>query len=76
MALVRERCADYAAEVRPRDQNALVRAMEEQLHAQLLAAVDGGTIEQENYSSSETDGRIMVTLRARCSEDIAKERKK
>ena len=76
VALVRERCADYTAEVRPRDQNALVRAMEEQLHAQLLAAVDGGTIEQENYSSSETDGRIMVTLRARCSEDIAKENKK
>ena len=76
LALLRERYTDYAAETRARDQNALYRAMEAQLHAQLLSAVDGGTIERENYTHSVSDGRVVVTLRARCSENIAKEQKK
>ena len=50
--------------------------MEAQLHERLLAAAEDGRIEQETYSCSEADGRIIVCLRARCSENIAKEQKK
>ena len=76
LALQRERCTEYAWLQRQRDQNALRMELEQQLHTQLLAAVGGGTIEQETYTCSESDGRFVVCLRARCSEDIAKERKK
>lgn len=76
LALRRERCVEYVSRRQERDANALRRGMEQQLHARLLAAADGAVIEQETFSCSEADGRVVVTLRARCSEDIAKERKK
>lgn len=76
LALVRERNVQRVWEERPRDRTAARRELEQQLHARLLAAVDGGEIEQETYACSESEGRLIVCLRARCSEDIAKERKK
>ena len=76
VALLRERTVSCAETEQPRDRNALRRTLEQQLHTQLADAVAGGTIEQETYSCSESEGRIVVCLRARCSEDIAKERKK
>ena len=71
--LVRERIEEYDAVQQPRDFAALVRDLSEQLHAQLLSSLSEGTIEQESYSCSETDGQIVVCLRARCNENIAEE---
>ncbi len=76
LALQRERCTEYVWLQQQRDKNALRRELEQQLHAQLLAAVGGGTIEGETYSCGEAEGRVIVCLRARCSENIAKEQKK
>ena len=76
LALLRERYTICDAVTQPRDKAMLCRTLEQQLHAQLLASVDGGEIEQETYTRSEADGRVVVTLRARCSENIAKERNK
>lgn len=76
LALVRERYTPYACTQQDRDKNTLRREMEALLHARLLTAVDGGEIEQETYTCSEADGRLVVCLRARCSENIAKEQKK
>ena len=76
LALVREQFAEYAPVERPRDKRLLRRELEEQLHARLLASVDGGEIEREICTCSEENGRVAVTLRARCSENIAKERPK
>ena len=76
LALMRIRCTKWECAERPRDKTALRMALEQQLHAQLLSALDGGEIEQEHFSCSEADGRIVVCLRARCSENIAKEQKK
>ena len=76
LALRREKSEAYRCEERERDLSALRREMEQQLHERLLAEADGGTIEQETWSCAETDGRLVVALRARCSENIAKERKK
>jgi hypothetical protein len=50
--------------------------MAQQLHERLLAALAEGTIESEHYSCAVSDGRVTVCLRARCSENIAKEQKK
>ena len=76
LALVREQRTEYAASELPRDRGALRRSLEAQLHDELLAALGDGTIEHETYRCGETDGRIVVTLRARCSQNIAKEQKK
>jgi similar to stage IV sporulation protein len=76
LALVRETAAQRVTEERERDLNLLRRAMEQQLHARLLDAVDGGIIEEEHYSCARSDGRMTVCLRARCSENIAKEQKR
>ena len=76
LALVKETETEYASEERPRDLNLLARAMEQQLQMRLESAVDGGTVEQERFSRSAQDGRAVVCLRARCSENIAKEREK
>ncbi len=76
LALVRERYTPYVCTMQDRDKNTLRREMEALLHARLLAAVDGGAIEQETYTCSEAAGRLVVCLRARCSENIAKEQKK
>ena len=75
LALVRERYTTYVYTEQPRDMNLLRRELEEQLHTQLLAAVGDGRIEQENYSCSEAGDCVTVCLRARCSEDIAKEQR-
>ena len=76
LALLRETYAETERTEQPRDRTVLRREMEQQLHAQLCAAIGGGTIEQETYSCSEAGGRFVVCLRARCSEDIAKEQRK
>ena len=76
LALVRERTAARDAEARPRDLNALRTALEQQLHERLLIAVAEGEIESEHFSCAVSDGRMTVCLRARCSENIAKEQKK
>lgn len=77
VALLRQRVFETELAERERDGLLLRRELETQLHARLLAAVgDGGVIEEEHYSAAEADGRIVVCLRARCSENIAKEQKK
>jgi hypothetical protein len=76
LALVRETYARRVTETRQRDLNLLRREMEQQLHERLLTAVDGGTIEETHYSCVQADGCLSLCLRARCSENIAKERKK
>ena len=77
VALLRERVVECVCSEQSRDARTARRALEAQLHAQLENAVgDGGTIEQEHFSASVSDGRVAVCLRARCSENIAKEQKK
>ena len=76
LALVRVRSAQCVCEERSRDPAAARRDLEQQLHARLLAAVDGGEVKQETFSCSESEGRLVVCLRARCSEDIATEKKR
>ena len=76
LALVRERTAERALTPRDRDLNALRRTLEQQLHERLLEAVAEGEIESEHFSCTVSDGRVTVCLRARCSENIAKEQKK
>ncbi len=76
VALLRERVTAYEKTGRQRDKNVLRREMEQQLHARLLADVGDGTIEEENYTWSESEGRIVFCRRARCSENIAKEQRK
>jgi similar to stage IV sporulation protein len=76
VAVVRERFMPWEITEQPRDLSALRRSMEQQLHGRLLTAVDGGEIEQETFTCSTDGGRIIVCLRARCSEDIAKEQRK
>ena len=76
LVLVREQLTEYTAVERPRDKRLLCLELEELLHSRLLDAVDGGEIERESYTCSEAQGRVIVTLRARCSENIAKERPK
>ena len=76
LALVRETYARRVTETRQRDLNLLRREMEQQLHERLLTAVDGGTIEETHYSCVQADGCLSLCLRARCSENIAKEQKK
>ena len=76
LALVRETASRRVTEERPRDLNLLRRAMEQQLHERLLRAVEDGVVEEEHYTCARSGGRLTVCLRARCSENIAKERKK
>ena len=77
LALLRETVSERTLRDQARDGLLLRRALEAQLHAALQSAVgDGGVIEQERFSANASDGRITVTLRARCSENIAKEQKK
>ena len=76
LALVRERTALRGLEEQTRDCNALRRSLEQQLHERLLEAVAEGEIESEHYSCAVSDGRVTVCLRARCSENIAKEQRK
>ena len=76
LALVRETAAKRVTAGQPRDRRALRQSLEQQLHERLLAEVDGGEIESEEYTCAISDGRMTVCLRARCSENIAEERKK
>ena len=76
LALVREMDTRRVTETRRRDLNLLCREMEQQLHERLLSAVDGGTIEETHFSCVQAEGRLSLCLRARCSENIAKEQKK
>ena len=76
LALVRETAAKRVTAEQPRDRRALRQSLEQQLHERLLAEVDGGEIESEEYTCAISDGRMTVCLRARCSENIAEERKK
>ena len=76
LALVRETASRRVTEERPRDLNLLRRAMEQQLHERLLRAVEDGVVEEEHYTCARSGGRLTVCLRARCSENIAKEQKK
>ena len=76
LALVRETVVEREVREQPRDLYLLRRGMEQQLHDRLLRSVDDGEVEQETCTCSACDGRVVVWLRARCSENIAKERKK
>lgn len=75
ISIVREQSTSYTLEEVPRDANRSRLCLEETLHGYLLQCMsEGGTIESENYSCCESDGEILVCLRARCSESIGEER--
>ena len=76
LALVRERTTERTLEAQARDLSVLCRSLSQQLHERLLEAVAEGEIESEHYSFTVSDGRVTVCLRARCSENIAKEQTK
>ena len=76
LALVRETASRRVTEERPRDLNLLRRTLEQQLHERLLQTIEDGAVEEEHYTCVQSGVRLTVCLRARCSENIAKEQKK
>ena len=58
----------------PRDGNLARRELEEALHIRLLSELGAdAAVESERYSAAAVNGLLIVTLRARCSEDIGVE---
>ncbi len=77
LALIRERCTAYSVRSSPADQAAVSMRLEQTLYERLTASVGADAeIESVSYSHSTADGKIIVCLRARCSENIAAEQQR
>lgn len=71
VSVVRETETEYALTEVSRDQNLARRELEETLHARLLSELGANAeIESETCSAGIVDGKLVVTLRAKCNEDI------
>ena len=74
VSLTRETARSLTLTEVPRDRNLARRELEEALHTRLLSELGAdGEVESERYSAAAVDGLLVVTLRARCSEDIGVE---
>ena len=65
--------SDCETELRPIDKPAAVSRLSESLKNELISRINGGQIVSEEYSVSESGELLTVTLRAQCTENIAKE---
>ena len=74
VSLTRETARQLTLAEVPRDGNRARRELEETLHDRLLSELGAdAVVESERYSAAAVDGLLIVTLRARCSEDIGVE---
>ena len=74
VALVREQFTQYAEETRPADASNVSMRLEQALYERLTATLGADAqIESLAYTRTVADGSVIVCLRARCSEDIARE---
>ena len=68
-----ERTTQYKTSLLPIDEDEAVGRMKENLKNELQRRIDDGQIVSAEYSVSKTDKVMTVTLRAQCTENIAKE---
>ncbi len=68
-----ERTTQYETSLFPIDEDKAVGRMKETLKNELQRRIGDGQIVSEEYSVSKTDNVMTVTLRAQCTENIAKE---
>lgn len=68
-----ERTTQYETKTVPIDEAKAVARMKSELRSELQRRIGNGHIASEEYSVSETEGTLTVTLRAQCTENIAKE---
>lgn len=68
-----ERTTQYKTSLLPIDEDEAVGRMKENLKNELQRRIGDGQIVSEEYSVSKTDKVMTVTLRAQCTENIAKE---
>ncbi len=68
-----ERTTQYETSLLPIDEDEAVGRMKENLKNELQRRIGDGQIVSEEYSVSKTDAVMTVTLRAQCTENIAKE---
>lgn len=68
-----ERTTQYETSLLPIDEDKTVGRMKESLKNELQRRIGDGQIVSEEYSVSKTDKVMTVTLRAQCTENIAKE---
>ena len=74
VSLTRETARALTLAEVPRDGNLARRELEEALHTRLLSELGAdAVVESERYSAAAVNGLLIVTLRARCSEDIGAE---
>lgn len=72
--LSRERFREYQPRTVQVDRTAAQTLLEEQLHKQLSALIgEDGEVESTRFSARVADGRLEVTLTARCLEEIGEE---
>ena len=68
-----ERTTQYETRTVPIDEAKAVARMKSELRSELQRRIGNGHIASEEYSVSKTEGTLTVTLRAQCTENIAKE---
>ena len=68
-----ERTTQYETKTVPIDEAKAVARMKSELRSELQRRIGNGHIASEEYSVSKTEGTLTVTLRAQCTENIAKE---
>lgn len=68
-----ERTTQYETKTVPIDEAKAVARMKAELRSELQRRIGNGHIASEEYSVSKTEGTLTVTLRAQCTENIAKE---
>ena len=72
VSILRERIWEYEPSAAAEDAAALAERLAETLRERLASELDGGgELLSEHVSSAESGGRLYVTLRAECREDIA-----
>ena len=68
-----QRTVEYETETAQIDVNEAVERLKSSLTKELERRIDGGEIISANFSVSQDEALLTVTLRAQCRENIAKE---
>ncbi len=70
VGIIKERCVEYETQVQRIDADAAAERLKQTLLSELERQIGGGSITQTNFSVSEDDKMLTVTLRAECIENI------
>lgn len=70
VGIIKERCVEYETQAQRIDTDAAADRLKETLLSELERRIDGGSITQTNFSVSQDDKMLTVTLRAECIENI------